>query len=951
LQKVNGRRWQPWTTLKSDPPYTSSLKAPDSMKIAERPRFAAHKDKAEFATGLIIGAEEGKLASQMRKERYRQELLEQIAEQQRNKMREKELELRVAATGATDPEKKPDRIKQLGVANRQHEGWRRDVPDKLGIGVDGLGNDPNPRLKDDKPLVGTEENVPPGKSQVALPSLLQDDSSPLGQLTGKTVPRLGMGAAPGFPSPSFIIEDYHRNLSNAQGEVAAPRFNGIPLPILVTDTYKTPYDSAYNYYGARNPLDPTLHFYQNSPTGGGQHPGIFLNLPHMVPPPRTDECTGATDQHGASPLAVSVFPRERPKQTQEHKSSYQEALNQQIKENEEHKRRAREERERYDAKIKAEMMAYNPWGRSGGGAPIKDKGGNLIIDLKQMHRTNEEMYINPESFVARNHPTCGVEDRALSTQQLSGFIDQPIPQQLRPQNSHMDFLKQQIEEKRRKEAEEKERIRIEEEKEEKRLAEQRARIQQQYEEEQKRNKETMEKRLENQRRRYEHQQEEERRVREEWERGKKLLENRKEREERQTPVNNERALSPPIPTLQRRLGNHQVPRSPMAVNETPSRTGPRAPSPSVPTLQKKLGKHHVPRPPIVECSVQAPNSPPVPARRNQLQAKENQHQVMGKLSALLKYLQNEQRQLEGQLRQAAQEEMKTPSPTGCRRPSKVSPFDVVLQRTAQRSARRAQSGDGQVNMQNIREFNQLKYRDTASRSEVLHVYPEPPTDAQSLDIQQQALLRQQQRTIKNMLRREENDFLDQQLSHHLPRNKPAYKSQRDSELVSESAFVDLYSRDASKGLGSEKTSPQAPAEDGKSRTALQRTNDNGDIFIPAGQRGHDMQPHAPSVESGTSLSVEAKARAQSRDCSSRLDQPHGDHNCTSERLSGDEVDVFSLHSTPCGRERCVSAETVATEPWLRPGTSDAGNRQGCRERPSSGMDNALWLTQSLKLPP
>lgn len=53
----------------------------------------------------------------------------------------------------------------------------------------------------------------------------------------------------------------------------------------------------------------------------------------------------------------------------------------QIKENEEHKRRAREERERYDAKIKAEMMAYNPWGRSGGGAPIKDKGGNLISKL------------------------------------------------------------------------------------------------------------------------------------------------------------------------------------------------------------------------------------------------------------------------------------------------------------------------------------------------------------------------------------------------------------------------------------------------------------------------------------------------------------------------------------------------------------------------------------------
>ena len=50
----------------------------------------------------------------------------------------------------------------------------------------------------------------------------------------------------------------------------------------------------------------------------------------------------------------------------------------QIKEREEHKRREKEDKKRHDAKIKAEMMAYNPWGRSGGGAPIKDKNGNLF---------------------------------------------------------------------------------------------------------------------------------------------------------------------------------------------------------------------------------------------------------------------------------------------------------------------------------------------------------------------------------------------------------------------------------------------------------------------------------------------------------------------------------------------------------------------------------------------
>lgn len=40
--------------------------------------------------------------------------------------------------------------------------------------------------------------------------------------------------------------------------------------------------------------------------------------------------------------------------------------------------------------------------------------------------------------------------------------------------------------------------------------------------------------------------------------------------------------------------------------------------------------------------------------------------------------------------------------------------------------------------------------DSTSREEVRQVYPEPPTDDHSLDIQQQALLRQQQRTINNL---------------------------------------------------------------------------------------------------------------------------------------------------------------------------------------------------------
>lgn len=54
-------------------------------------------------------------------------------------------------------------------------------------------------------------------------------------------------------------------------------------------------------------------------------------------------------------------------------------------------------------------------------------------------------------------------------------------------------------------------------------------------------------------------------------------------------------------------------------------------------------------------------------------------------------------------------------------------------------------------------------------------------------------------------------------------------------------------------------------------------------------------------------------------------------------LSANEGDHLSLRSTPYHQDRRVSVETVATEPWLRPGTSDPLNRLGTgqnrRERP------------------
>ncbi|XP_059182691.1 centrosome and spindle pole-associated protein 1 isoform X2 [Centropristis striata] len=872
-------------------------------------RPATSKDKAEFSTGLLIGAAEDQTASQMRREQYRQELLKQIAEQQRNKIRERKLELRVAATGATDPEKQPDRIKQFGAVNRQHDSLRRDVPYKPGIDLEAVGKDPNPKPKDDKPTEHIEQITSPGKSHV-------DYSTALSQLTGKTKPWSRTRAAEGGSTLDYFNEDYHRDFSNILGEVTNPRVGGVPPPVppTVTNNYKTPYDAAYHYYGTRNPLDPNLPYNQNDLPGGVQQFGNFHSPPPQRPPPL--KLTGrmeATDQHRASPLDFGEHPEEKSKQRREIALSYQEALRQQIKEREELKRREKEEKERYDAKIEAEMMAYEPWGRSGGGAPIKDQKGNLVSDLNQMHRTNEESYRNPSSrnsgqaqnFLMRNGHTPRASHR------LSGFSDQPTPQQLHVQDRYKEELKRQIEEKKQKQIEETERMRIEEEKEEKRLADQRARIQREYEEQQSKQKK-IEHRLENQDwihvPKTQHK-EKEKRMRQEKEIEKIVPESARDREEKKAQLSYEREPSPPIPTLQRKQTNLVASRPPSVVSQLSART---------------------------ERTVSAPQSRPVPAKVPQLQ--DGQQEVIRELSALRRYLRNEQRQLEVQLGQADRQENHYTPPNRPRGRARVDAFESTHKQAAQPSARSPSTGAARVNMQNIREFNQLKYRDTESREEVRHMYPDPPTDAHTLDIQQQALLREQQRKIRLMQREEEYDSLDQKPSLYHPRNKPGRYIHRDSVLPSETAFIDVYSGDAREERLHQQTTRQ-PSAGHQERTAPRRRRDYDEAPVSINQRDHNIQPEDQSLQSATSLNLESKVSANNQHRITR--HSSGDHNGRSEGPPGDEVDGLSLRSA---LERRVSMDTVATEAWLRPGTSDTVKRSGCRERPNSGTAAPPWLT-------
>ncbi|XP_034618941.1 centrosome and spindle pole-associated protein 1 isoform X4 [Trachemys scripta elegans] len=660
----------------------------------EQAKSATGKDDVPYATGLILGGQDRELI-QRKKEKYRQELMEQIAEQQRNKRREKELELSVAASGALDPEKEPNRLKQFGLTER-----------------------------------ASEEKAPPERPRVAFQT---------------PVPA---------PTISPVNEDFHRGLSNTFGEIVAPRIAPLPPPPppTLTDNYRTPYDDAYYFYGARNPLDPNLAYYGTGMMGMQPAPNIE-DLPGKVPADQAVSNIGQRNT-GDRPRGLGIFPEEKPKPFKESTLSYQEELQQQIREREERRRREKEEKERYETKLEAEMRNYNPWGKGGGGAPLRDTKGNLITDLNMMHKQNEDAYHNPEArhyqdkrailSVDQSLASPRPENTEASTNKIAGFTfaqtspyvrgnifgEPPSEQQLMRQEAYKNFLRLQIEEKRLREEAEREKLRIEEEKEEKRLAEQRTRIQKEYEEEQeKKRRKEEEQRLKN-----------EELIRLTEERRKEAEKKRKEEEEKQ----NEQL-------------RQYYEREKIAKMEEEKKFS-RQPSPVIPALQNKsLQKDE--RPPSVESHMSyytqdIPQSrvlsPPVPARRNQMRACEERKNVINELSEMRKQLRSEERRLQEQLLNVVSDD--DVAITSRKRDKNVMDVFEMARLRMQAPVRRPSSKGAAdpVNVQNIREFNELKYTDSETRADLRYMYPDPPKDDQTLDIQQQALLRAQRKKLNRM---------------------------------------------------------------------------------------------------------------------------------------------------------------------------------------------------------
>ncbi|XP_028290876.1 centrosome and spindle pole-associated protein 1-like [Gouania willdenowi] len=190
--------------------------------------YERKKNKLQpLATGLMIGVseEENKLIAATKKEKYKAELLKQINENKRNKVREKTLEETVGATGAT----------------------KKDLHKKL-------------------PEQETQKN-PSRSSQ-------EDFKEPLMKCSG-----LETGAPRDEALLDHSSETSHRNLSQGLGDMAVPRVAGLD-PVVCPLCY-TPLHASHPFYGTLAYAPPHHHY--GTPAYAPPH-HIYGTLAYAPPP-------------------------------------------------------------------------------------------------------------------------------------------------------------------------------------------------------------------------------------------------------------------------------------------------------------------------------------------------------------------------------------------------------------------------------------------------------------------------------------------------------------------------------------------------------------------------------------------------------------------------------------------------------------------------------------------
>ncbi|XP_055885370.1 uncharacterized protein LOC106052056 isoform X25 [Biomphalaria glabrata] len=637
-------------------------------------------------------------------------------------------------------------------------------------------------------------------------------------------------------------------------------------------------DEAYNFYATRNPLEPDLNVEalsalrikphqihpglnwdfllhttpfdsvpdslavkHNDMSGGHDHSGQSCNTSTGTPlggggvgrgrdvPSLNLNGIGGDGGPGSrvrfkeprekSPPAMGmVFASddEKKKGQRNAQAAYREELERQMMEKNIKKMKEKEEQERYDLKMEEEARTYDPFGKGGGGAPMRDQFGNVITDLRQIRNDNinrtENKYSprDPSPYGGGGFGGVGggfggggggfgggggtapgnttraansyrddligpppvqttAEGEASFARGGHGIFGMPKTEAEKVQADRYKIdLKRQIEEKRAEELRKKQLEKMDEEREQKLLEEQRAKMQREYDEEQRRLKEKEEdarrKNEEIIRAAEDKKRDMDKRRREAEE--QRLLELRQERErERQmTSVVNQRTYSPPIPALrgkQEQGGEIQ-----------------KAPSPPVPAARHK------------QMDIE-----PAPSKQD-FTPRAQSADVLNQLAQMRAQLQNERLRVQTMLDDQDDEVEiydprqghRLPPPTSipASRPE-VDVFETAMNRNAV-AVRRTPAGrrpsEDRAHPQLVEEFNALKHKnDSDSRQKFREMFPNEPETSDALETQQAALLRQQENKLQNLKGKRHINDTD---SPYIARDVRS-----SSQLHSNSAFVDV----------------------------------------------------------------------------------------------------------------------------------------------------------------
>ncbi len=159
--------------------------------------------------------------------------------------------------------------------------------------------------------------------------------------------------------------------------------------------------------------------------GGGPGTNISFEQPYEPPTPRTQQFNDnrpgqQTRRNNQSrPNANEGFQigHDIDKEAEQAaKKRYQQELQAQMRESQMRKLQSKQEKDEYERKLEAEIKRYNYFGRSGGGAPMRDKDGNVVANLAdlrnppQQQQQQQQQYQSPRS----QQPYTALDDKVYS---------------------------------------------------------------------------------------------------------------------------------------------------------------------------------------------------------------------------------------------------------------------------------------------------------------------------------------------------------------------------------------------------------------------------------------------------------------------------------------------------------------------------------------------------------